>query len=137
MRSGGVLVLLITACGTNVDEELSASEITVIDVDDTCPGEPALVESISIEGDQLTYVAGHGGCDVAKMWVCWNGTFLESFPVQAQLVVHNAPAGNCDAFFTQTHTLPLEPVSDAYLDAYQRVDPIVVRVGQQSQTWNF
>lgn len=125
-----LLVPLVACIGS--DRELSSSEVNVTS---SCPGEPVLVESIEIVNGQLNATVGHGGCNAAAVWACWNGAFLESFPVQAHLAIHHAPAGNCDAFFTQTVSLSLEPVLDAYVDGYHRVDPIVLHVGGKSETW--
>ena len=115
------------------DPPADTSEVVVTP---SCPGDPAYVENAEVVGDRLVVTASHGGCAPAEMWACWDGTFLESNPVQIPIAIHHAPAGDCDALFTSTISVSLDPVIDAYAGAYGAPDTMILRVGDFSPAWN-
>ena len=78
--------------------------------------------------------AAYGGCSAAPVWACWDGSFLESYPVQVPIAIHSADGG-CDALFTETISVSLDPVIDGYIDSYGETDAMVLRVGEFSPRW--
>lgn len=132
------LALLLPACVIVVDEPPSddpPSDTSAVIVTDRCPGQAAFVENAEVVGDRLVVTAGYSGCGAAEVWACWDGSFRESFPVQAPIVIHHADAGFCDAYITSTISVSLDPVIDAYQDGYGTLDPIVLQVGDFSLRW--
>jgi hypothetical protein len=114
----------------DVPRDRSAAIVT-----DRCPGGNTLVQDAEVVGDALVVTAGHGGCHAAPIWACWDGLFLESFPVQARIAIHHAEAGDCDAYFERTIQVRLDPVLDDYRDAYGGADPLILRVGDFAPVW--
>lgn len=85
-----------------------------------CPSDDALAMVIDaeIEGDTLIATVGHSGCDQAEVTPCWDGSFMESFPVQVALDLAIGPAQACDAYFEFETQIDLTPLKQAYADAY-------------------
>lgn len=123
-----------TGCFATFDDEEDIS-YPVMHEPGACPGLAASIESARVDGDQLVVTMSYGGCSTPRIWACWDGTFLESFPVQAPIAIHYEPGGSCDALQTQTERFDLGAVIDAYADAYGGLDPIVLNVGGESVTW--
>lgn len=137
IRTGSLVVASLlaplAACfGGGGGQSVSTQELNITD---TCPGQPVVVETVAIIGAELRATVGHGGCRPEAVWACWDGAFLESFPVQVHLELRHAPAGDCDAFFSQTTAISLAPLRDAYLAVYQGNDPLTVRVDGHTTTW--
>jgi hypothetical protein len=119
-----LVLLALPACIIVVDEEPDdpPADTSEVVVTSSCSGEPSSVDTA-------------GGCGSTQTWACWDGTFLESFPVQVPIAIHHAPAGDCDAYLTDTISVRLDPVIDGYIDAYGGTDPIMLRVGDFSPVW--
>ena len=111
------------------------SDTSRVIVTDACPGSTAFVDSAEVVGNRLVVTAGYGGCSNTQIWACWDGSFLESYPVQAPIAVHHEPAGDCDALLSDTISVSLDPVIDGHVDAYGGTDTIVLRVGEFSPAW--
>ena len=123
------------------------------DDDDDTPGEvnPVLLcESIaaptfqvlewSIDGDWLTATFQYsGGCEVHDFQLCWDGLFMESFPVQVALTPQDyGPPDPCEAEITETHTFELYPLRDAWIDAYGNPPgEIIVNMSSASESYTF
>lgn len=78
------------------------------------------LRSMSFEEDVLTYgVAYGGGCEDHDFTLCWDGTFLESFPVQVNLrLIHNAHNDACEAYLSEEVSFSLVSLREAYQDGY-------------------
>lgn len=116
------------------DDDLPGDTSEVL-VRASCPGSAAVVDEVTLAGDTMVVTASYGGCGATRIWACWDGAFLESYPVQVPIRIHHEPAGDCDAWITQTEEIALDPVIDAYVDSYGGLDPIVLNVGGESVTW--
>lgn len=83
--------------------------------------DPLAVDSAKISGDQLVVgVSYSGGCKEHGITACWDGTFLESNPVQARLVLeHDANGDTCEAYLQETLTIDLSSMKDSYKSGYQ------------------
>ena len=85
---------------------------------------PYEINNTEIAGDtlkvQVTYSGGckeHGFCLIA-----WN-YFLESYPVQAKLLLsHNANKDYCDARITSELKIDLSPLREEYIKQYGKVN---------------
>ena len=88
--------------------------------DDDAPMDPLSIESATIQGDDLVLdVSYGGGCAAHVFAACWDGLFLESFPVQVHLgISHDANDDNCDALIHDEITFDLAPLAEAYTNAY-------------------
>lgn len=75
----------------------------------------------TVQGDALVVDVGYsGGCETHYLGACWNGSFLESNPVQIQtFIAHEANGDTCEAYPQQQLTFDLAGLADAYADAYQ------------------
>ena len=95
-----------------------------------CPtgGDMLAVDAISLMGDTLQVDASFsGGCAEHTVTACWDGSFLESFPVQAHIsLYHDAHGDSCEAYLSQTFTYDLTPMKDAYLSGYQATEGTIL-----------
>jgi hypothetical protein len=88
-----------------------------------CPegGDMITVDAVSITKDILAVDTGFsGGCAEHEVTACWDGSFLESFPVQAHIsLYHNANGDSCEAYLSQTFEFDLTPMRESYVEGYQ------------------
>jgi hypothetical protein len=124
------LLLLLPACIVITDNDNEPDDIDTVLVDETCPGEPAWVTRATLDGNDLIVDAGYGGCNEARVWACWDGYYLDSFPGQVILEIHHGESGDCDAAFQGTYRFHLGPVLENNGDS-----PLVIHAGEQSVTW--
>jgi hypothetical protein len=76
--------------------------------------------SVQISGDVAFVEVQHGGgCGEHAYRVCWDGSFLESSPVQVRLAVEHRGDDPCDAILQPTLIVDLTALRDAYRDTYQ------------------
>ena len=98
------------------------------------------VDSWSIDGAELeAQVSYGGGCEVHDFHACWNGTFDESIPVQALIILQDyGPPDPCDAFITETVTFDLSPLSDSWTSQYGSAPgEITINLASASGTYSF
>ena len=75
---------------------------------------------LEISGDVARIDIEHGGgCGQHVYRICWDGAFLESFPVQTRLSVQHRGDDPCDAIIRETLLIDLGNLRDAYRRAYQ------------------
>ena len=111
----------------------------------SCPGtsgDPFDLTEPAISGDLLAFTAGYGGgCEEHEFIVCWDGTFLESNPVQANLgIVHLGNDDNCEAYITEALTVDLTTLKASYQEGYQtETGTIIIGLGDDrpSVEYNF
>lgn len=69
----------------------------------------------SIEGDQLTVDMQHaGGCGDHEYHLSWDGTFLESLPLQAQLSLRDVSDDFCEALLVRSATFDISALREAH-----------------------
>ncbi|MFT6819070.1 MAG: hypothetical protein ACJATT_002891 [Myxococcota bacterium] len=78
----------------------------------------AMVIDAEVVGDSLIATVAHSGCGQAEVTPCWDGSFMESFPVQVALDLSIGPAEACDAYFEFETEVDLTPLKQAYADGY-------------------
>ncbi len=114
--------LLILALAVPLTAGLVACDPTtpIADPYEECPANTALATVIDAEivGDTLFASVAHSGCDQAEVTPCWDGAFMESFPVQVALDLSIGPAQACDAYFEFETEIDLGPLKQAYEDGY-------------------
>lgn len=91
------------------------------------------IDSAKIAGDELLVDVGYsGGCAEHEITACWDGSFLESNPVQARLVLeHDANGDMCEAYLQETLTIDLTDMKESYKSGYQTDQgTIIVHVDQ-------
>lgn len=79
------------------------------------------VQRITMVDDDLEIRVGYGGGCEDHLWsVCWpDRVFQESAPVRAHLALwHDSQGDDCDAYLTDTLLFDVDPVKEAWLDAY-------------------
>jgi hypothetical protein len=89
--------------------------------DDSVPFDSVAIVDAAIEGHDLELALAYsGGCEVHLFGSCWDGLFLESFPVQVNLrIAHDGMDDPCDAYPTENHTFDLSALAEAYMAGYQ------------------
>lgn len=95
------------------------------------PGDPVTLRVMGIEDDLLHLSARYsGGCQDHDFAACWDGAFLESFPVQARLqVLHDAHGDSCEALITKDIYLDLSALREGYEKAYRtQTGTIILRI---------
>ncbi|MFN7143728.1 MAG: hypothetical protein ACK4YP_08145, partial [Myxococcota bacterium] len=102
-------------------------------------GAPSRLQSATIAGDTLTAVLEvGGGCGTHDYTLCWDGSFLESAPVQVDLEILHVSDDMCDALITETVDLDLTPLKTAWQRAYgATTGSIVVHLQDESLTYSF
>ncbi len=98
------------------------------------------VSDVTLSGDSLTLTVQHsGGCKTHEYGLCWNQSFLESNPVQAQLrVLHQDNGDSCEAIVSNTLTFDLAGLKAAYRAGYQsQTGTVILRIGAQSTRYEF
>ncbi len=98
---------------------------------------PAIIGAVALEGDVLLVdVTYGGGCEEHLFDLFWDGSFLESFPVQAQLqLTHGGAPDFCEALISERLRFDLTPLLEAYRDGYGADDTIVLRLGGEAITY--
>ncbi len=83
--------------------------------------DPMTIETAMIVGDALEVGVQHsGGCETHEFAYCWDGAFLESFPVQVMTQIsHDANGDLCDALISEMLSFDLVPLKTAYQKSYQ------------------
>lgn len=97
------------------------------------------MENVSLTGNRLLVDASYsGGCAVHTFKACWDGGFLESFPVQANLrLYHDGNDDICESFGTTELSIDLTPLGNAYKKAYQATSgEVYVQLGEFSGTYD-
>lgn len=82
--------------------------------------DPYTFEDTQTDGDILQINLSYsGGCEEHTFTLVAYNFFMESFPIQAAIVLsHNAQDDPCEAFITQTLLFDLTPLKEAYLKQY-------------------
>ncbi|QRK12946.1 hypothetical protein JQX13_24685 [Archangium violaceum] len=85
------------------------------------PRDPVDVEGLSLSGDLLLVnVSYGGGCAEHDFALSWDGSFAESNPTQASLVLlHDAHDDQCRAHVTTTLRFDLTPVKERWREMYR------------------
>jgi len=96
----------------------------------TTPFDDLVVSGATLEGDTLTLNVAYTGCSPGHpLGGCWDGFFLESFPVQVDIdVAHDDLGEACDAFPSDSVDIDLTPLREAYAEAYEPSGTIMINV---------
>lgn len=140
------------ACGDDPDDTVSNDNNEPgdnVDAPDVLPLEigacdpdtdPLNVSNVKIAGDRLFVDIGHGGgCAEHTYRACWEGSFLESNPVQANIVLeHDANGDMCEAYLQETLEIDLTPMRENYEMGYPGTDGIILLgIGGEGATYSF
>ena len=125
----------------NNDDGNNTASPDVLQIGD-CPsgGDMLTVDAISITKDVLSVQASFGGgCAEHTVTACWDGSFLESFPVQAHIsLYHDANGDTCEALLSQTFEFDLTPMRESYVEGYQTTEgTILLGVEEQGTEYTF
>ncbi len=109
------------ACNVEPNNANNAPQLLPLEMGD-CPtgGDALAINSVWVKGDTLSVDASFsGGCAEHTVTACWDGSFLESNPVQAHIsLYHDAHGDSCEAYLTQTFTFDLTSMKDVYNAGY-------------------
>ena len=86
------------------------------------PMDPYNIQEARIDeaGDLALTVQYGGGCREHDFTLCWDGRFMESFPIQVRLVLHHdANDDMCRALPTEVRTFDLKVLEKGYKQAYR------------------
>jgi hypothetical protein len=103
-------------------------------------GNDFALDGWTLSGDLLiASVTYGGGCEVHDFRACWDGSFLESQPVQARLTLKDlGPPDPCDALISESITIDLIPLQDAWVAGYgPPPGEIVINLGAGSASYAF
>jgi hypothetical protein len=80
-----------------------------------------------------------GGCAEHAYKVCWDGLFLESTTVQAQLkLFHDANDDECEAPITESLSIDISGIAAAYKESYQtHTGNVLVNLDNFSEAYSF
>jgi hypothetical protein len=108
--------------------------------DSNAPAEMLKANVVYLSGDRLLIDANFLGCmdNPSNVKLCWDGSFLESSPVQAQLRITTGGTSSCASWITQQALFDLTPLRDAYRTAYQSQEGrVVLRLFDASPIYGF
>ena len=89
------------------------------------------IDEVAIDADTLEIVVTYpGGCEEHEFQLIAWSYFMESYPVQANILLsHNANGDTCEAAITEELRFDLSPLKWEYQDAYQvESDTIILRL---------
>jgi len=121
--------LLLTLLGGACDPSLKDPGFDPAEKGVQMCGEPLVQDSYDIldpepqiEGDTLTLNVGHsGGCEEHEFGLCWGGEFLESDPVQVNVVIpHNGNGDSCEAYVEAPLSFDLSELKADWQAAYKQ-----------------
>jgi hypothetical protein len=98
------------------------------------------VDGWAIGGDSIRVSTWRsGGCEDWTYDLCWDGFFLESFPVQVNLYLQEfGDPDPCEAEVTEELEFSLITLQDAYIDSYgEGSADIIVNFASDSGTYSF
>ena len=114
-----IILLLILFVGCTDDNREDTSEcgtFIIIDesdykkIDNTSA---IFMDSMTIEGNCLSMLLGYSGCNNGHdMDMVTDGFVLESYPVQIHFKIRDNLPQDCEAYFTETYSFDLSPLSD-------------------------
>jgi len=82
---------------------------TALEQCSTDPIDPVFLSEMSIDGSTLTLDASYGGgCEEHAFQLCWDGSVMESDPVQINVaLIHDGNGDSCEAEVTETLSFDL------------------------------
>ena len=101
--------------------------------------DPATIVEAEIDGDVLILkVVFSGGCEPHDFRLEFDGNFMESYPVQANLFLyHDAHGDACEAEITEELQFDLTPLKDLYMSYYRDEGPVILRIHEPGQRGTF
>lgn len=86
--------------------------------------DPKTIVNAAIVGDAVEVEVEYGGgCAQHEFTYCWDGLFLESFPVQVKTTLfHDGMGDACDAVVMEKLSLDLVPLKTDYQKSYQTMN---------------
>jgi len=99
--------------------------------------DPFGLEGIKIAGDNITLTVTYsGGCMEHEFSLYMSpATFLESYPVQANLYLrHNGNGDACEALINKKVSFNLRPVAELYKSLYGQYDEMIINVADYKST---
>lgn len=92
------------------------------------------MDPANLNGDIITVrISYSGGCKDHDFQACWEGSFMESYPVQARIkLIHDAHGDACEALISQVVAIDLTPMKESYQAAYQESGTIIIHLDDQT-----
>jgi hypothetical protein len=78
-----------------------------------------------IELDTLLLNVGYSGCDAHQFGLCWDNAFLESDPVQVNVIIPHYGNDDCDAYLGEGLSFDLTDLKTAWQEAYQQEHGVI------------
>ncbi|MFT6397590.1 MAG: hypothetical protein ACJAYU_002344 [Bradymonadia bacterium] len=107
---------------------------------DDFEGDGYETREVTIDGDNLTVALSYsGGCAEHLFRVCWDGSFMESFPVQVSLdLQHEGNDDGCEAYLDADLVISLTALREAYQAGYATEEgTIIVGIGGSGVDFEF
>lgn len=107
---------------------------------DAFEGDGYETRELTIDGDDLRVALSYsGGCEEHLFRVCWNQSFMESFPVQVSLdLQHEGNDDACEAYLDEELVISLTALREAYEEGYRTdAGTIIIGIGGESIDFEF
>jgi hypothetical protein len=90
--------------------------------------DPLAIDSLTLSGDTLVAEVHHGGgCAEHSYGLEWDGSFMESAPVQVMLVFnHDAHGDRCKALVSASPKFDLTPLKKRWREAYRQEHGVII-----------
>jgi hypothetical protein len=138
MQDGRITLALSLLCLLGCNDSLGISggpgglhsTGTAVEPCDMDPIDEVEIEDVSIDGGDILVTVSYGGgcgehhfrvggCGEHHFRVCWDGEFMESYPVRADLeIIHDGHGDACLALITTTLRFDLSALEEAYREEY-------------------
>lgn len=123
-RRTSILIILVActallACNAN---EVPGEGFQICDDSMNLPNDSYAFTGAEYVGDDTLEIdVGYsGGCETHQWTLCWDGSFMESEPVQANLSLHhNANGDMCEAYIEETLEIDISALRQSYEEGYQ------------------
>ncbi|ACY17906.1 hypothetical protein [Haliangium ochraceum] len=105
-----------------------------------CPGavsddDGQEISSVALDGTLAAVEFGYsGGCAEHLFTACWDGSFAESEPLQANVqIFHDAGGDNCEAYITEMRYIDIAPLLDAFDESYGDASSVLIGMDGSGQ----
>ncbi|MEP1094905.1 MAG: hypothetical protein ABJG78_07320 [Cyclobacteriaceae bacterium] len=127
MKYAIFIISLIAFCCEESDQVSLEKDVIIIDKFSVIEDSEMLINNAEIESDILTLSIQYGGgCGEIDYDLYTSGLFMESNPVQLEVVLSFEDNDTCEALITKDLSFDLEPVATLWKDSYQEASGTVI-----------
>jgi hypothetical protein len=123
-----VVLMCLSGCGVQPPDRRPEQDVSLtIEQTPTGARDSVTIEGASISGDELVLDFSHGGgCAQHTFGLSWDGSFAESNPVQARLILlHESYDDMCLALIHKELHVDLTPMKERWREQYRREHGVI------------